>query len=167
MIRLLGIFLMLVMTVCMATTLLYTVQFGGINLSPIAINAAALEKVFDEAPPELLDNQDGETYMSLRCREGEGIYCYWVSSDYIKTHAKPDSPFPLASKRIDTDLTRQLLMTIELEIINIRYPSVGDYMRKADLGVIRIRCHRRVDGGKIQCQMHFGYNNKWEPVGIF
>jgi hypothetical protein len=162
MIRLLGIFLMLVMTACMATTLLYTVQFGGIGLAAIALDAAALEKVFDEAPPELLDNQDGETYLSLRCGFGEGLFCDWVSGDSIKTHLRPKgSP----SSVMDRNLTRQLLIPRPEQLGILSNPY--EHLEHAEFNTIRIRCRRRVDGGKIQCQMHFGHDGEWEPVGIF
>jgi hypothetical protein len=163
MIRLLGIFLMLVMTVCVATTLLYTVQFGGTNLSPIAFNAAALEKIFDEAPPELLYNQNGETYLSLRCGFGEGLFCDWVSGDSIKTHLRPKGSL---SSVIDRDLARQLL--IERPDQYQLWPSARyKHLEAAEFNIIRILCRRRADGEKIQCQMHFGYDGEWEPVGIF
>jgi hypothetical protein len=158
---------MLVMTVCMATTLLYTVQFGGTNLSPIAFNAAALEKIFDEAPPELLYNQDGETYLSLRCGIGEGFSCYWVSSDILKTHRRPDASFLSVSIEIDRDLTRQLFIKRPDDLQLEGFSDPYKHIEAAEFNAIRILCRRRVDGGKIQCQMHFGYDREWEPVGIF
>jgi hypothetical protein len=165
MIRLLGIFLMLVMTMCMATTLLYTVQFGGANLSPIALNAAALERVFDKAPPGLLDNQDRETYMSIRCWLGEGFYCGWVSSDSIKTHGRPNESFPSVSIQIDRDLTRQLFIRRPDQPQLGAFSDPYKHIEGSQFNTIRIRCHRRAKGEKIQCQVNLG--DEWQPMGIF